>query len=169
MRRNRSGITLGFATAAIAAFCLLAPPALATDARPGRVAGTALVKPPVRAVAQPNGHVNNHDRAWTDRKHTSGPCYPFGCNYRGPTYPFGPRYSKAPAHVGPTYVVPRHPGRHWVAGHWAQQWVPQYYTYQVWVPGYYAGTWWVPGHYQQATEESGGYYQQVWVDGYWEE
>jgi len=98
-------------------------------------------------------------------QHNFGPSYPFGYNYayRGPSYPFGRNYGTPPTRQAfAPRVAPR-----WVPGYWAQQWVPQYYTYEVWIPGYYAADGaWVQGYYDtQATDA--GYYQQVWVDGYW--
>ena len=51
-----------------------------------------------------------------------------------------------------------------------QQWVPQYYTYDAWIPGYFAWNGaWVQGRYETQTAESGGYYERVWVEGYWTE
>jgi hypothetical protein len=48
--------------------------------------------------------------------------------------------------------------------------VPQYYTYDAWIPGYFARNGaWVQGHYETQTAESGGYYDRVWVEGYWTE
>jgi hypothetical protein len=36
------------------------------------------------------------------------------------------------------------------------------------VPGYYdSGGGWIEGYYEAQTVQSGGYYQQVWMDGYW--
>jgi hypothetical protein len=74
----------------------------------------------------------------------------------------------APYHV-PTYYVPASPAPRWVAGYWAQQWVPQVYAYQVWVPGYYDPYgYWVEGGYAIQTVDS-GYYQPVWIEGHWAE
>jgi hypothetical protein len=57
-----------------------------------------------------------------------------------------------------------------VHGYWGQQWVPQYYTYDAWIPGYFAQNGaWIQGRYETQTAESGGYYEQVWVEGYWTE
>lgn len=65
----------------------------------------------------------------------------------------------------PTYVAPSY-GR-WVPGYWTYQWIPQVYTYHVWVPAHYsADGFWMEGHYQPQVVQT-GYYQQVWVGGYW--
>jgi hypothetical protein len=61
------------------------------------------------------------------------------------------------------------PRRCWQPGYWAQQWVPQAYTYNTWV----AGQWspdgrWVEGHYAPYVHHA-GYYRSVWVEGYWTE
>jgi hypothetical protein len=165
MRPSRFGITVLSAAAAIAAVLQPAPDARATDA--------AVFKPALKSVAQaPKGKAQtpNDPGYWNPKVAPSfGPCYPFGCDYKGPSYPFGPRYSSPAVPTGPAQVTPHHPSRRWVPGYWAQQWVPQYSTYQVWVPGHYAGTWWVPGHYAQQTAETGGSYHNVWIDGYWAE
>ena len=85
-----------------------------------------------------------------------------------PSYPFGNQYSaprSAPVFAAPAPRAPR-----WVHGYWGQQWVPQYYTYDAWIPGYFARNGaWVQGRYETQTAESGGYYERVWVEGYWTE
>lgn len=102
--------------------------------------------------------------------HHFGPSYPFGYNYRGPSYPFGNSYYRAPAVASPVYVAPRHRERRWVPGYWDRQWVPQYSYYEVFVPGYFTATGlWIQGYYETQAAEAGGYYQPVWVDGYWTE
>jgi hypothetical protein len=176
MNWGRFTITIATgAAAALSALVLLIIPAQATAAGAAPVVlaqGPLGAKPALKdATPSPAKKYGgwDADRNWQARKpHVTGPCYPFGCDYRGPSYPFGPHYNRAPVYAGPVYVTPTYP-RRWIAGYWTQQWVPQYSAYQVWVPGYYAGTWWVPGHYEQQSAETGGYYQQVWVDGYWEE
>ena len=85
--------------------------------------------------------------------HNFGPSYPFGYNYKG---------QSSVLYSAPTHVTPR-----WVAGHWARQWVPRYHTYDVWVPGSYGPRGWIAGYYESRTVQSGGYHQQVWVDGHW--
>jgi hypothetical protein len=46
--------------------------------------------------------------------------------------------------------------------------VPVYSTYQVWWPPYYdqRGLW-MEGRWEDRTVENGGYYDRVWVEGYW--
>ena len=67
--------------------------------------------------------------------------------------------------VPPVVVVS--PGRCWQDGYWSYQWVPQYSTYAAWVPGQWSPDgYWIEGHYEAASN-SGGYYQPVWVEGYW--
>jgi hypothetical protein len=91
----------------------------------------------------------------------TGPSYPFGRNYAGPAYPFGNQYS-APARSAPIFAAPPPRAPRWVHGHWGQQWMPQYYTYDAWTPGYFARNGaWVPGRYETQTAESGGYYERV--------
>jgi len=99
----------------------------------------------------------------------TGPSYPFGRNYTGPSYPFGNQYS-GPSRPAPVVAAPAPRAPRWVRGYWGQQWVPQYYTYDAWIPGYFAGNGaWIQGRYETQTAESGGYYERVWVDGYWTE
>jgi hypothetical protein len=83
----------------------------------------------------------------------------------GPSYPFGRSYTRPPVvkHAPHRQAAPR-----WVPGHWARQWIPQYQHYDVWVPPHYGRGGWIPGHYETRAVEAGGYYQQVWVDGYWD-
>ena len=115
-----------------------------------------------------------------DNRHHFGPSYPFGYDYKGPTYPFGEGYYRAPVtpprqhyysvQPAPAYMAPAPPAPHWVPGYWGQQWVPQYYSYDAWVPGYFTRNGgWVQGYYEPRVAESGGYYERVWVDGYWAE
>src|SRR5262249_42264611 len=70
--------------------------------------------------------------------HNFGPSYPFGSHYAGPSYPFGRTYTRPshPSNQFTQFVPPPATAPRWVPGHWAQQWMPQYYTYNVWVPGY---------------------------------
>jgi hypothetical protein len=134
---------------------LLFEPADAWSERQGpprRIIRGGAVAPPGPTVIVPPGNVVIG--APRPPSHDFGPSYPFGYNYTGQSSVL---YS-APAHVAPR----------WVAGYWGRQWVPRYYTYDVWVPGYYgAGGGWIDGYYEPRTVQSGGYYQQVWVDGYW--
>jgi len=66
---------------------------------------------------------------------------------------------------GPSYphvVAPR-----WVPGYWTYRWIPSGATAYVWVPGYYtAAGFWVGGHHAPGPVQS-GYYERVWLDGYW--
>jgi WXXGXW repeat (2 copies) len=67
-------------------------------------------------------------------------------------------------------AVPRMlgPAGRWVQGYWAQQYVPQYYTYYAWIPGYFDDNGlWIEGHYETQVAQAGGLYQNVWVPGYW--
>jgi hypothetical protein len=154
-RHSRSGVLAAATTMALVLLGLLFGPAIAWSGRhvpagkvvPGR---PAMVQPPGRVVV-PNVVVG----APRASSHDFGPSYPFGYNYTRP--PSGLHF--APVH---TRVAPR-----WVAGYWGQQWVPLYHAYDVWVPGYYGPRGWIGGYYESRTVESGGYYQQVWVDGYW--
>ena len=89
-------------------------------------------------------------------------------SYTGPAYPFGNQYSAPRA--APVFAAPAPRAPRWVHGYWGQQWVPQYYTYDAWIPGYFAGNGaWIQGRYEPRTAESGGYYERVWVEGYWTE
>jgi hypothetical protein len=76
-----------------------------------------------------------------------------------------------PRHHRPVIVVPQTvfvtPNRCWQPGYWMYQFVPQSYTYSTWV----AGQWspdgrWIEGHYAPA-QYSSGYYQPLWVGGYY--
>jgi hypothetical protein len=59
------------------------------------------------------------------------------------------------------------PGRCWQSGYWTYQWVPQSYSYSAWVDGQWsADGYWIPSHYEPVYY-SGGYYQPLWIDGYW--
>ena len=123
----------------------------------------SMAKRPSNVLAQaPAGHPQGQAQSQAN----FGTCYPFGCDYRGPSYPFG--YARPQTFAAPNYAAPS-PHRHWVAPHWGRQWVPQYSVYQVWVPGYFCDQGWVPGYYEDRTVESGGYYQQVWLNGYWDD
>lgn len=113
------------------------------------------------------GSDHNFGPSYPFGRNYTGPSYPFGRNYTGPSYPFGNNYT-APAIVEPAPAPP--PQRRWMNGYWAQQWVPQTYVYDAWVPGYFTRSGrWVQGYYEQRVAESGGYYERVWVDGYWTE
>lgn len=79
-------------------------------------------------------------------------------------------------HRGKVLVVPpaTHPyaaypyvaGPRWIPGHWTQRWVPQVSAIHVWRPPHYSAEgYWVGGYYEPRTTQI-GYYQQVWVDGY---
>jgi hypothetical protein len=63
-----------------------------------------------------------------------------------------------------TYVAPVPT---WVPGYWTWRWVPQAQTSYAYVPGYYDqyGSW-VTSRYEPRVVEA-GFYQQVWVEGYW--
>ena len=76
------------------------------------------------------------------------------------------RHRKVITYFVPTYVVP---APTWVPGYWTWRWVPQAQTSYAYVPGYYDeyGVW-VPSRYEPSTVGA-GYYQQVWVDGYWQQ
>jgi hypothetical protein len=71
----------------------------------------------------------------------------------------------------PVIVVPQTvfvtPSRCWQPGYWSYEWVPQTYTYSTWVEGRWsADGYWIEGHYAPA-QYSTGYYQPLWVDGYY--
>ena len=52
-------------------------------------------------------------------------------------------------------------------GYWTYQWIPQVYTSWGWIPGHYdPNGYWVEGHYVPQTTQT-GYYQPVWIGGYW--
>ena len=66
----------------------------------------------------------------------------------------------------PTYLVPSY-GR-WVPGYWTYQWIPQVYTSYLWMPGQYdPNGYWVEAHYEPWLVQT-GYYQPIWVAGYWD-
>ena len=70
-----------------------------------------------------------------------------------------------------TIIIPQvvfvSPGRCWQSGYWTYQWVPQSYAYSTWVEGQWsADGYWIPSHYAPVYYE-GGYYQPLWVEGYW--
>src|SRR5262245_1238406 len=156
-RQSGFAAMLAVTAAVFAAVGLVsASPAWATDpalsAAAGRSSAPAVRQAPRRVVDQnPQAAVVAPQPRRTPippqvLQHNFGPSYPFGYNYafRRPSYPFGPNYTSPPArHVFAHRVGPR-----WVPGYWGQQWVPQYYTYDVWMPGYYApdGAW-IQGYY----------------------
>jgi len=157
MRAIRGLARLAGAVAVAAA--VVSAPAAAWSGQPAQPVGTFAPHPggTVRAAGQ--GFVPQPDPRVYGNVQNFGPSYPFGYNYRGPSYPFGNRYYR------PTAAAPR-----WVPGHWGRQWVPQVYTYVVWVPGYFSADGWVEGYYGQQTADAGtGYYQDVWVDGFWDQ
>ena len=182
MIRPRRSVMLGLAVAMVAVVSVLvAEPAWATGllltrnrmaVRPGAPVeqsgnADAVVPPPRLVPSNPAyGSQHNFGPSYPFGYNYTGPSYPFGRNYTGPSYPFGNRYS-APARSAPAFAAP---APRWVHGYWGRQWVPQYYTYEVWVPGYFAQNGaWIQGCYEPRTAESGGYYEQVWVEGYWSE
>ena len=180
MSRQRRSVTWGTAIAAVAvASILVAGPASATGPLSSRNPTTAPVVQPGKADAgEPQhqrvlrnpafGSDNNFGPSYPFGHNYTGPSYPFGRNYTGPSYPFGNRYS-APRSA-PVFAAPPPRASRWVHGYWGQQWVPQYYTYDAWIPGYFARNGaWIQGRYETQTAESGGYYEQVWVEGYWTE
>jgi hypothetical protein len=71
-----------------------------------------------------------------------------------------------PVVSGPQVVVVS-PGQCWQPGYWTYQWVPQSYSYTTFVPGQWSpdGSW-IAGHYEPAVYST-GYYQPLWVEGYW--
>src|SRR5262245_3188818 len=76
-----------------------------------------------------------------------------------------------PGHQRAIIVVPQTivvtPNRCWQPGYWTYQFVPQYYTYSTWVAGQWAPDGrWIDGHYAPA-QYSSGYYQPLWVEGYY--
>lgn len=160
-RMSRSAVMAAVVVAS--AVSLLAVPA-------ARATGPVAAGGPAEASHRPHvRHSDKHARPAVN-PHNFGPSYPFGYGYRGPSYPFGNSYYRAPSHPATMYVAPGRRASRWVPGYWGQQWMPQYYTYDVWVPGYFTGAGaWVQGYYETQAAESGGYYQQIWVDGYWTE
>jgi hypothetical protein len=179
-------VILGLAVAAVAAMSVLvAGPVWATDPLLTRNRGLVRPGPPVvqsdsadaagsqhRRVpsAPPIGSEHDFGPSYPFGYHHAGPSYPFGRNYTGPAYPFGNQYYSAPARSAPVVAAPPPPAPRWVHGYWAQWWVPQYYTDNAWIPGYFARNGaWVQGRYAAQMVESGGYYERVWVEGYWSE
>ena len=70
-----------------------------------------------------------------------------------------------PYYYAPSYVAP--PSPRWVPGYWSYQWVPQVSTSYVYVPGYYTAEGvWVESYYTPQLTQT-GYYQPVWMEGYW--
>ena len=64
------------------------------------------------------------------------------------------------------YVLP--PSPQLVPGYWTYQWIPQVYTSWVWIPAHYdPNGYWVEGNYVPQTVQT-GYYQPIWVSGYWD-
>ena len=173
MIRQRRSVMLGFAAATVAVVSVLvAGPAWATGPLLTRNRVTVRPGAPVVQSGNADDAGAQHQRgprnpAFGSEQHF-GPSYPFGYHYTGPSYPFGNRYS-APRSA-PVFAAPPPRARHWVHGYWGQQWEPQYYTYDAWIPGYFARNGaWIQGRYETQTAESGGYYERVWVDGYWTE
>jgi len=71
----------------------------------------------------------------------------------------------------PVIVIPQTvfvgPGSCWQGGYWSYQWVPQTYTYSTWVAGQWSPDgYWIDGHYAPS-QYSTGYYQPLWVEGYY--
>jgi hypothetical protein len=156
-RHSRSGVFASAVIAALATLGLLLAPVAAwtgpamTERHMVRTVGGGTAQPGNIVRVPPGNVVVGAPRP---PSHDFGPSYPFGYHYAGQ----GPVLYAAPAHAAPR----------WIPGHWARQWVPLYYTYDVWVPGYYASDGgWIDGFYDPRTVQSGGYYQQVWVDGGW--
>jgi hypothetical protein len=172
--RQRRSVMLGLAVAIMAMVSVLVTgPAWATGPLLSR--NRVAVRPgaPVAQSGNADAAGHQHWRALRNpapgSEHHFGPSYPFGHNYTGPSYPFGTHYS-APARPAPVFAAPPPPAPRWVHGYWGQQWMPQYYTYDAWIPGYFARNGaWVEGRYEAQTAESGGYYERVWVEGYWTE
>jgi hypothetical protein len=185
MIRPRRSVMLGLAAAMVAVVSVLvAGPAWATG--PLLTRNRVTVRPGAPVVQSgnaddaglqhrlvpsnpANGSQHNFGPSYPFGYNYTGPSYPFGRNYTGPSYPFGNQYS-APARPAPAFAAPAPRAPRWVHGYWGQQWVPQYYTYDAWIPGYFARNGaWVQGRYDAQTAESGGYYERVWVEGYWTE
>ena len=179
---QRRSVMLGLAVAMVAVVSVLVSgPAWAAGPL---LTGNGVAAPPGAPVAQSgNGDVAGPQQRLVPSNPPNGqnfgPSYPFGYNYTGPSYPFGRNYTGPSYPFGNQYSAPRSApvfgaqpprARRWVHGYWGQQWVPQYYTYDAWIPGYFAWNGaWVQGHYETQTAESGGYYDRVWVEGYWTE
>jgi hypothetical protein len=75
-----------------------------------------------------------------------------------------------PGHHGQVILVPSYPhvvAPRWVPGYWTYRWVAHAVPSYVWVPGSYTvGGYGVEGRYEPRTSQA-GYYQQVWIEGYW--
>jgi hypothetical protein len=184
MIRQRRSVMLGLAVAAVVVVSVLvAGPAWATEPLLTRNRGTVPLGAPIvqsgnadawgpqqRMVpSNPPFGSQNFGPSYPFGYNYAGPSYPFGRNYTGPSYPFANQYS-APARSSPVFAEPTARAPRWVHGYWAQQWVPQYYTYDAWIPGYFTRNGaWIQGRYETQTAESVGYYERVWVDGYWTE
>ena len=169
MIRQRRSVMLGLAVATVAVVSVLvAGPAwatgpLLTNADAGGSQQRLIPSNPA------NGSQHNFGPSYPFGYNYTGPSYPFGRNYTGSAYPFGNQYS-APQRSAPVFAAPAPRAPRWMHGYWGQQWVPQYYTYDAWIPGYFARNGaWVQGRYEAQTAESGGYYDRVWVEGYWTE
>jgi hypothetical protein len=76
-----------------------------------------------------------------------------------------------PGHQRPVIIIPQTvfvtPNRCWQPGYWTYQFVPQSYSYNTWV----AGQWspdglWIDGYYAPSVYNT-GYYQPLWVEGYY--
>lgn len=65
----------------------------------------------------------------------------------------------------PVYVQPVH--AHWRPGYWTYQWVPRLSSSRVWIPGRYAAAGASVDPYWEPRWVETGYYQPVWVEGYW--
>ena len=83
----------------------------------------------------------------------------------------GQRSGHHHGHHRPVIIIPQTvfvtPNRCWQPGYWTYQFVPQSYSYNTWV----AGQWspdgqWIEGHYAPSFYNT-GYYQPLWVDGYY--
>ena len=174
MIRQRRSVMLGLAVAMVAVVSVLvAGPASATG--PLLTRNRVMVRPGAPVVQSGNAddarpqHRLVPSNPANGSHHTFGPSSPFGYNYPGPSYPFGNQYA-APPRPAPIFAAPAPRAPRWVHGYWGQQWVPQYYTYDAWIPGYFARNGaWIQGRYEVQTVESGGYYERVWVEGYWTE
>ena len=184
MIRQRGSVMWGLAAATVVVVSVLvAGPAGATG--PLLTRNRATVRPGAPVVQSGNADAGALQQRLAPSNSANGsqlnfgPSYPFGYNYTGPSYPFGRNYTGPSYPFGNQYSAPRSApvfgaqpprARRWVHGYWGQQWVPQYYTYDAWIPGYFARNGaWIQGRYETQTAESGGYYERVWVEGYWTE
>ena len=184
MIRQRRSMMLELAVATVAAVIVVAAaPAWATDPASTHNRVAVRAGAPVAQSGNPDLAGHHHHRVprivAPGSEHNFGPSYPFGRDYAGPSYPFGRTYTgpsypsrqqySAPARQTPVVVTSPPSTPRWVPAHWAQQWVPQYYTYDAWVPGYFGRNGWVEGRYERQVAESGGHYDRIWVEGYWAE